>query len=115
MQQDEDFDEESWIGDCSQPAARCTRSWSVDRRENRCKLQTDYAKSMSELKSLAQQAGVSVPLEMSSSEQTMFDELNSLSAKKFAKQYVPEGSGTRAQRCRFPIQAIRQGRRERAA
>ncbi len=54
------------------------------------RMQTDYAKTMSELKSLAQQAGVTVPLEMSSSQQNMFDELNSLSAKKFAKQYLKD-------------------------
>ncbi len=53
-------------------------------------IQTDYAKTLSELKSLAQQAGVTVPVEMSSSQQNMFDELNSLSAKKFAKQYIKD-------------------------
>ncbi len=53
-------------------------------------MQTDYAKTMNELKSLAQQAGVTVPLEMSGSQQNMFDELNSLSAKKFAKQYLKD-------------------------
>ena len=45
---------------------------------------------MNELKSLAQQAGVTVRLEMSGSQQNMFDELNSLSAKKFAKQYLED-------------------------
>ena len=53
-------------------------------------IQTDYAKTLSELKSLAQQAGVTVPVKMSSSQQNMFDELNSLSAKKFAKQYIKD-------------------------
>jgi len=53
-------------------------------------MQTDHAKTMNELKSLAQQAGVTVPLEMSGSQQNMFDELNSLSAKKFAKQYLKD-------------------------
>jgi len=38
-------------------------------------MQTDHAKTLSELKSLAQQVGVTVPVEMSSSQQSMFDVL----------------------------------------
>ncbi len=53
-------------------------------------MQTDHAKTLSELKSLAQQAGVTVPAEMTSSQQNMFDKLNGLSPKKFAKQYMKD-------------------------
>ena len=53
-------------------------------------MQTDHANTLGELKSLAQQVGVTVPVEMSSSQRNMFDELNSLSAKKFAKQYMKD-------------------------
>lgn len=53
----------------------------------------DHTKTSSELKSKAQQANVSVPSEMSSSQQRMLDKLRGVSGDDFSKQYADDQVG----------------------
>jgi putative membrane protein len=51
---------------------------------------TDHTKTTDELKPLAQQANVTPPTQMSSSQQSMLDKLKSLNGGDFSKQYVDD-------------------------
>ena len=51
---------------------------------------TDHTKTSNDLKGLAQGANVSVPSQMSSSQQSMLDKLKGLNGADFSKQYVDD-------------------------
>jgi putative membrane protein len=51
---------------------------------------TDHTKTTSELKDLASQQNLSLPTQMSSSQQSMIDKLKGLQGKDFAKQYMDD-------------------------
>ena len=50
----------------------------------------DHTKTTSELKGLAPQLEVSLPTQMTSSQQSMLDKLNGLQGEDFAKQYMDD-------------------------
>jgi putative membrane protein len=51
---------------------------------------TDHTKTTSELKDLASQQNMSLPTQMSSSQQSMLDKLKGLKGKDFARQYMDD-------------------------
>jgi putative membrane protein len=54
------------------------------------KMVTDHTKTTSELKGLASQQNISLPTQMTSSQQSMLDKLNGLQGNDFAKQYMDD-------------------------
>jgi putative membrane protein len=51
---------------------------------------TDHTKTSSELKGMAPQQNLTLPTQMSSSQQSMLDKLKGLQGKDFAKQYMDD-------------------------